>query len=687
MANTIRIPVPDVAYARVSLPEIDIDDNPYQALEGAAAGIAGALAEREALDDDAHLNEAEADWYETAANYRVNAHRNGSTGSDQLLNLNDTLEERYKFWEAKTTKPALRKRLRQRFARMRFNALPADMRDEADARAADTAETAADTMRNLAEIAYYRPDEIGDVRDRARELREKHPEQADQLARQEQLVNEAYLRGLIETNPKLALETLRSRKGYAEEDLGIAEPVREALEHEAERATELESEGVSAAQDEARIGANLDTAARLSAARGDTGIAHRVYEPVRDAHKMDPKTGARLEAKVDDAHADALRRAERHNSVGRALVEGRALKWHADQVESLDVHIEAVASDGSGEATANARRVQMAAAAGRTPPKMQEHILKSLRATDPAARTGGLRMLQKLEEADASGGLTAWLPADHRASARRFAALGVAGFAEAEALKHLDAAKSLSPAIEEARRHHFDTYVRLDDLIDAAGRTYGVEPEGIAEDNMQSLEHHTDQDAGGLQTLEHDPNRDVVEWQPVLQKERGKIKFMYPHEDELCREGSGCHRALRGSLVTRNGTWVEAWRNMSGDRRLDYNCHGYTLAEGQFWIEEDSTEFILRDEFSTISPEELRPGDIVVYRDRNGTAVHSARIASVKRGRDGHISSVRVIGKLGDDGFGPVETDIDTQWPPPRHRHLPKYKGQTYERVFYRRSA
>jgi hypothetical protein len=683
MANTIKIPVPDVAYARVNLPEIDIGDNPYEALEGAAAGIAGALEEREARDDDAFLNEAEADWHETTANQRVNAARNGGTGPDQLLALNDTLEERYKYWEAKTTKPALRKRLRQRFARLRFNALPADIRDEADARAADAAETTAETMRNLAEVAYYRPEQIGDVRERLRELREEHPEQADELARQGQAVNEAYLRGLIETNPKLALETLRSRKGYAEEDLGISEPAREALVYEAERATELESDGESAAHDEARIGATLDTAAWLSAARVDPGIAYRVYEPVRDAYKVDPKTGARLEIEVDEAHAAALRRAERHNSVGRALVEGRALKWHPDQLESLDAHIEAVANDGSSEATANARRGRMAVITGRTPPKMQQRILKSLHAADTATRAGGLRLLQKLEEADRGGSLTAWLPADHRAFAHRFAALGTAGYADADALKHLDAAKSQSPALEEARRHHFDTYIRMDDLIDTAARTYNVEPEGIADDDMQTLDYRPGRDGTLGHTQEYRPSDEAVGWQEVVQRgPRGDIRAKHDATTLLWDDEKQQWYPLEWyTLWTDRGTEFSAKKYKSGDPYRKSNCFGFVLLDGEFWVEPKHAATILHDEYRRADTPQV--GDIVLYFEVEGdrrTLVHAAKVVRV----DG--KNVRVIGKRGTTDADGVETDIDKQWPgEDLERKDPRYRGRVVRHRLYRR--
>ncbi len=308
------------------------------------------------------------------------------------------------------------------------------------------------------------------------------------LAARKATVNEAYLLGLIRKNPKLALETLRSRKGYAEDEWGIGEPLREALERQAELATEAEVHEQTAAQEREQIGLAIDTTAELAKLNFDVGVPPSAYNHVRDAYKVDHATGRRLEAEVDNARSASMRRAERHNHVGSALAEGRNVKWVGENLESLDAHIEAIANDGSDETTAISRRVRMAMIAGTTPPKMQGHILKSLRARDPATRAAGVRMLRMLEDADETGALTAWVPADRRAFGRRFTALTASGYSDAEALKRLDGADSASPVLEEARRHHFDTHVRLDDVVDAVGRAFGIEPNGIGEYDAEAAE-------------------------------------------------------------------------------------------------------------------------------------------------------------------------------------------------------
>ncbi len=321
------------------------------------------------------------------------------------------------------------------------------------------------TLKQLAEIAYLRPGDIGALRDEASELRgELPPAYHDLFAAREQEIDEAYVRGLIDTNPKFALETL------SREDLGLGERSREVLQHEAERAVHAERDVETAALAHEKIALRVGLGAKLDEANRAGTFPREAYNDVRDAYKLDPAMGRDLEAKLDAAHATALARAERHNTVGRALVEGKPLAWDAHHLESLDRHIEAVANDGSDEATANHRRVRMAIIAAATPPKLQDHIREGLRASDWARRAASIQMLEALQKADDT--LTAWLPTDLRTFAHRFTALTGAGYADAEAFKHLDAANSIAPGKATARRHHFDTHVDIDRLTAAAANAF-----------------------------------------------------------------------------------------------------------------------------------------------------------------------------------------------------------------------
>ncbi len=499
MANTIRIPVPDVAYAPVKLPAININDNPYEAVEDLAVGIGNALAKRKALEDEAFLREAEADFYDSDADHGRQRSLNGTAAPDgserpdasttdagHTQIRNDALEARFEFWASK--RPDLRNELRRSFAKMRVATMPLEISREATARAANAIDVAGATMKELAGIAYLRPADIGAVRAEARNLRTALPEGfAQMFDTRDREINEAYLRGLIRTNPKHALEALKSR-----EDLRLAEPLREALQHEAERAYKAERDAETAALEHEQIALRLDVDTKLTEAERAGTFPRAAYTTVRDAYKLDPAMGQDLEAKLDAAHAHALTRIERDNKVGRALVEGLALTWEAHRLESLDRHIEAVANGADDEATANHRRVRMAIIAGTTPPKLQRHIREGLRATDPVRRAASIHMLEALERADET--LYSWLPTDLRTFAHHFTALTNAGYAEAAALQHLDAAKSVAPEKASTRRHHFDTHLRIDDLASAVARTFNVAPTGIAEDEVQTLEYRADRD-------------------------------------------------------------------------------------------------------------------------------------------------------------------------------------------------
>ncbi|NOT42577.1 MAG: hypothetical protein HOP13_19040 [Alphaproteobacteria bacterium] len=683
MANTIRIPVPDVAYARVSLPEIDIGDNPYEAVEGLAESLAEALQKERAKQ--ALLSEAEADWFHINAGSGAGL-RTAAVEPGQTLKANDALEESYRFWESKVPGQEARKDLRRRFARMRVHTIGFELSREAAARAAAAVDFTSATMTQLAGLAYSRPGDIGTVRNEARLLRaELPPDDWEAFDAREQQINEAYLRGLIETNPKLALESLRSRKGYAKGGLGIPEPLREALEHDAARAMQAATDGETAELERERIAMRFDTDAKLAKADLEGVFRHDAYEGIRDAYKIDPLTARDLEAKVDTVHGRAVIRAARHTNVGRALVEGSTIAWDADQLESLDTHIEAVANDGSGGAAVNNRRVRMAVIAGTVPPKMQGHIREGLRGSDPAGRIASIHMVQALETEDESGRLASWLPADLRAFGHRFTALTAAGYAGTEALRHLDIAKALTPDKEAARRHHFDTHIRIDDLSGTIGRMFNVKPAGIAKDEMETLEYRPDRDTAEPRTQEYRPENDSARWQHVVERtSSGEIVFLSGASPDSDPVDGPAPKFDSGHIVTkpkgRNGRLVRVRKNLTGDRREDANCHGFTMADGRFWINPDQAELILQDEFR--STQEPQPGDIVVYRDEKGFAVHSARVTAVTRVGGG--TRIRVIGKRGNyDEIG-IETDIDEQWPgsgdPAR-----RYRGKRSRMFFYRR--
>ena len=75
------------------------------------------------------------------------------------------------------------------------------------------------------------------------------------------------------------------------------------------------------------------------------------------------------------------------------------------------------------------------------------------------------------------------------------------------------------------------------------------------------------------------------------------------------------------------------------------NCHGFTFADGKYWIEPSEVDKILQGDNYNIITGEVRPGDVAIYRDRTtGKALHSATVSAVDdQGR------VTVVGLSGLD--------------------------------------
>lgn len=91
-------------------------------------------------------------------------------------------------------------------------------------------------------------------------------------------------------------------------------------------------------------------------------------------------------------------------------------------------------------------------------------------------------------------------------------------------------------------------------------------------------------------------------------------------------------------LQLQDGTWVEATRSLGQsttdgrtfvpDHRLDADCHGVTFTNGQYWINDDQVDTMLRGGGfrQTTTP---KVGDVAVYRDSAGNVVHSVTVTKV----------------------------------------------------------
>lgn len=93
-------------------------------------------------------------------------------------------------------------------------------------------------------------------------------------------------------------------------------------------------------------------------------------------------------------------------------------------------------------------------------------------------------------------------------------------------------------------------------------------------------------------------------------------------------------RVQMGYVYADDGTEIEAFRNISGDKGWDTDCHGVTFADGQVWINNDQVDKILKgDDYKKVDKSETQAGDKVVYRNESGDAEHSVTVVETKDGQ------------------------------------------------------
>jgi hypothetical protein len=113
------------------------------------------------------------------------------------------------------------------------------------------------------------------------------------------------------------------------------------------------------------------------------------------------------------------------------------------------------------------------------------------------------------------------------------------------------------------------------------------------------------------------------------------------------------------SLFAENGTGITAFKNLEKERReFDTNCHGYTFGDGEYWIQPDQVMDILRgDSYKRVdTPQE---GDVIVWWDSKGDAVHSAKVVSVSQ------AAIEVEGISGIRDIEARRTTVENAWPNP----------------------
>ncbi len=80
-------------------------------------------------------------------------------------------------------------------------------------------------------------------------------------------------------------------------------------------------------------------------------------------------------------------------------------------------------------------------------------------------------------------------------------------------------------------------------------------------------------------------------------------------------EGKNVTSATQVIIFTDKGNPVIAYMNPNDDR-FSTNCHGNSLADGQFWINNDQAEIIIKDDYSKVKKKKnVEEGDVATYTD------------------------------------------------------------------------
>ncbi|NOU17302.1 MAG: hypothetical protein HOO91_07080 [Bacteroidales bacterium] len=89
----------------------------------------------------------------------------------------------------------------------------------------------------------------------------------------------------------------------------------------------------------------------------------------------------------------------------------------------------------------------------------------------------------------------------------------------------------------------------------------------------------------------------------------------------------------QGYVYADDGTKIESFKNLTGDKGWDTDCHGVTFANGQVWINNDQVDKILNgDGYVAVNKSDTKEGDKVVYRDGEGNAEHSVTVVDKENG-------------------------------------------------------
>lgn len=111
---------------------------------------------------------------------------------------------------------------------------------------------------------------------------------------------------------------------------------------------------------------------------------------------------------------------------------------------------------------------------------------------------------------------------------------------------------------------------------------------------------------------------------------KGNVIFKAQGKPILVNHPSGSSAQVQmGVIYADDGTEIQAFKNITGDKGWDTDCHGVTFAEGQVWINNDQVDkLLIGDNYESINKSEASKNDIVVYRNKNNEPEHSVTVVS-----------------------------------------------------------
>ncbi|MCE9523122.1 MAG: hypothetical protein K8S25_11915 [Alphaproteobacteria bacterium] len=354
---------------------------------------------------------------------------------------------------------------------------------------------AGSAFERLAKIALASPEDAGVVAEDAKGIWDgvSTVEQNSLKERYNQIAENS-MRARIAQNPQEALQTLRSREGYAEEDLGISEDTRSALELEAQFAADEEKQASDRAREESEIAWIAETHEGAKSVIAGTQAPGFAYEPVLASVVADSKLYRKLEETADQAVAHAATRSHAKIDVGTSLNARKKSTWNDKSIQALDDHYLEIASLYKGAWPE--WKVEYARLAGRLPRAMRAELTGDILQTrDAKRREQALQTLLAFSDAKGAGGdLSGQFSGAVRKIGMQAQALMRAGYSIAGALKRIDGANTIKPELREAREAYYDRHGHahallpvLSEVFDGADVRVGAADETIGGQKLDDL--------------------------------------------------------------------------------------------------------------------------------------------------------------------------------------------------------